>query len=218
MNWNLYKKCLRVILFLDNPKEIGKSIQEHQIRTDENIVDSTVIHVEEDIPNFLKNVKEQVNVPASRSIQQPSNDFVLESLTDISDSNNSVCEDIRTRITPSPTKPHTEIAQESLLNNKPLVQMFEECGLILKELERIKPGFQSEDSLDLMEIVKERIMQAMYLSGGKPIDNETEFDILRHSCKEKVDVNNGDKIAEFIEPGISLEDRIIVKAQVKIKK
>lgn len=105
----------------------------------------------------------------------------------------------------------------SLLDNKPLVKMFEECASIIKKLEQIRPAFESDDSQDLINTVREQLVQAMMLSGGKTINNEKEFNTLRHKCLKGIRANDGDKIIKMLEPGVMLEERVFVKALVEIE-
>ena len=112
-------------------------------------------------------------------------------------------------------KPEEPVAN-SLLDNKPLVKMFEECAEMIKNLERISPAFESDDSKDLINTVREQLVQAMILSGGKTIDNETAFNTLRHKCLKGIRANDGDKIINTLEPGVVLEERVFVKALVEI--
>lgn len=106
----------------------------------------------------------------------------------------------------------------SLLDNKPLVKMFGECADVIKNIERIRPAFESEDCQDLINTVREQLVQAMILSGGKTIDNEKKFNTLRHKCKRGICANDGDIIINTLEPGVTLENRVFVKALVEIAK
>lgn len=106
----------------------------------------------------------------------------------------------------------------SLLDNKPLVKMFGECADVIKNIERIRPAFESDDCQDLINTVREQLVQAMILSGGKTIDNEKEFNTLRHKCQRGICANDGDKIINTLEPGVTLENRVFVKALVEIAK
>lgn len=106
----------------------------------------------------------------------------------------------------------------SLLDNKPLVKMFGECADVIKNIERIRPAFESDDCQDLINTVREQLVQAMILSGGKTIDNEKEFNTLRHKCQRGICANDGDKIINTLEPGVTLENRVFVKALVETAK
>ena len=109
-----------------------------------------------------------------------------------------------------------EPIEASLLDNKPLVKMFGECADVIKNIERIRPAFESEDCQDLINTVREQLVQAMILSGGKTIDNEKEFNTLRHKCQRGICANDGDKIINTLEPGVTLGERVFVKALVEI--
>lgn len=107
---------------------------------------------------------------------------------------------------------------DALLDNKPLVKLFKECTDVLNELDRIAPRFKSPDSEILLEVVQEKFYDALLLAGAKKIENDKNFDSLRHSSVDGLNAEEGTPIEETILPGIILEDRVFIKAKVKIKK
>ena len=48
------------------------------------------------------------------------------------------------------------------------------------------------------------------------LDKEKEFNTLRHKCLRGISANDGDKIINTLEPGVTLEERVFVKALVEI--
>ena len=181
-------------------------------QTGENIK----IQVDDETPDFLKNSVQDVS-----SLKVESK---IENQRQTSEENTSVkltqgvTELIDNEVSPSEEEKGNQVKRirESLLDNKPLVKMFEECAGMIKNLERISPAFESEDSKDLINTIREQLVQAMILSGGKTIDNEKEFNTLRHKCLRGISANDGDKIINTLEPGVTLEERVFVKALVEI--
>lgn len=160
--------------------------------------ETTSIHIDDTMPDFLKTDKADVSV--SKDILDK------ESLVDVSKS--VVVDDGETEII---------IKDASLLDNKMLVKVFGECADIINELDRMSPNFKSSDSQVLLEHINDRIRQALFLSGGKPISDDKAFDSLRHFCPDNIMAKDGTPIASFIESGVVLEDRVFVKAKVTLK-
>lgn len=181
-------------------------------QTGENIK----IQVDDETPDFLKNSVQDVSSlkveSKTENQRQTSEENTSVKLTQ------GVTELIDNEVSPSEEEKGNQVKRirESLLDNKPLVKMFEECAGMIKNLERISPAFESEDSKDLINTIREQLVQAMILSGGKTIDNEKEFNTLRHKCLRGISANDGDKIINTLEPGVTLEERVFVKALVEI--
>ena len=181
-------------------------------QTGENIK----IQVDDETPDFLKNSVQDVSSlkveSKTENQRQTSEENTSVKLTQ------GVTELIDNEVSPSEEEKGNQVKRirESLLDNKPLVKMFEECAGMIKNLERISPAFESEDCQDLINTVREQLVQAMILSGGKTIDNEKEFNTLRHKCLRGISANDGDKIINTLEPGVTLEERVFVKALVEI--
>lgn len=174
------------------------------------------IRVNDEVPDFLKDSRQKVSFSDVESKTENKNQEQEESgnITHTHEEAEPADDDKPT------SKEKKEEPEEpivaSLLDNKPLVKMFEECADVIKNLERINPAFESDDSKDLINTVREQLVQAMILSGGKTIDNEKEFNILRHKCQRGICANDGDKIINTLEPGVTLGERVFVKALVEI--
>ena len=181
-------------------------------QTGENIK----IQVDDETPDFLKNSVQDVSSlkveSKTENQRQTSEENTSVKLTQ------EVTELIDNAVSPSEEEKGNQVQRirEALLDNTPLVKMFEECAGMIKNLERISPAFESEDSKDLINTIREQLVQAMILSGGKTIDNEKEFNTLRHKCLRGISANDGDKIINTLEPGVTLEERVFVKALVEI--
>lgn len=186
------------------------------MRFREQIGENIKIQVDDETPDFLKNSEQDVSSlkveSKTENQRQTSEENTSVKLTQ------EVTELIDNEVSPSEEEKGNQVKRirESLLDNKPLVKMFEECAGMIKNLERISPAFESEDSKDLINTIREQLVQAMILSGGKTIDNEKEFNTLRHKCLRGISANDGDKIINTLEPGVTLEERVFVKALVEI--
>ena len=206
-----YVISIRLTRSDDREKEENDNLRFRE-QTGENIK----IQVDDETPDFLKNSEQDVSSlkveSKTENQRQTSEENTSVKLTQ------GVTELIDNEVSPSEEEKGNQVKRirESLLDNKPLVKMFEECAGMIKNLERISPAFESEDSKDLINTIREQLVQAMILSGGKTIDNEKEFNTLRHKCLRGISANDGDKIINTLEPGVTLEERVFVKALVEI--
>ena len=206
-----YVISIRLTRSDDREKEENDNLRFRE-QTGENIK----IQVDDETPDFLKNSVQDVSSlkveSKTENQRQTSEENTSVKLTQ------GVTELIDNEVSPSEEEKGNQVKRirESLLDNKPLVKMFEECAGMIKNLERISPAFESEDSKDLINTIREQLVQAMILSGGKTIDNEKKFNTLRHKCKRGICANDGDKIINTLEPGVTLEERVFVKALVEI--
>lgn len=206
-----YVISIRLTRSDDREKEENDNLRFRE-QTGENIK----IQVDDETPDFLKNSEQDVSSlkveSKTENQRQTSEENTSVKLTQ------EVTELIDNEVSPLEEEKGNQVKRirESLLDNKPLVKMFEECAGMIKNLERISPAFESEDSKDLINTIREQLVQAMILSGGKTIDNEKEFNTLRHKCLRGISANDGDKIINTLEPGVTLEERVFVKALVEI--
>lgn len=114
---------------------------------------------------------------------------------------------------PEPVVVEEEV-QPSLLNNQPYMSLVKQCCNIYDELSRISEQTSDEDMLHFIQVQQGRIREALVLSGGRLIDEETEFNLLRHTPVPTKIVNNGHPISSTLEAGVEIEDRVIIKAKV----
>lgn len=106
----------------------------------------------------------------------------------------------------------------SLLDNQAYMALVAQCMNIYDELGRIKGQTSDENIQNFIRMQKGRIREALMLTGGKVIDEEKEFNLLRHEPVPMAIANNGDLIEETLVSGIEIEDRVIIKAKVKMAK
>lgn len=217
MRENIIIKVFRFFIPLHQTKSDNKERENcDNLPFREQTGEDLKVRVDDEVPDFLKSSRQNVSSPDVESQpednnpEQEENGNIAHPYEDVE----SVDDD------KSSSKEKKEESEEpvtaSLLDNKPLVKMFEECASIIKKLEQIRPAFKSDDSQDLINTVREQLVQAMMLSGGKTINNEKEFNTLRHKCLKGIRANDGDKIIKMLEPGVMLEERVFVKALVEI--
>lgn len=218
MRENIIIKVFRFFIPLHQTKSDNKERENcDNLPFREQTGEDIKIRVDDEVPDFLKSSRQNVSSPDVESQpednnpEQEENGNIAHPYEDVE----SVDDD------KSSSKEKKEESEEpvtaSLLDNKPLVKMFEECASIIKKLEQIRPAFKSDDSQDLINTIREQLVQAMMLSGGKTINNEKEFNTLRHKCLKGIRANDGDKIIKMLEPGVMLEERVFVKALVEIE-
>lgn len=166
------------------------------------------IHIDDDMPEFLK--KDIAHEPSVAW-----EDYIVSGQKTVGQKVEHV-DDTSSKGVELGKTPHN-VSKCSLLENKPLVKIFTECADLLRSLDELTKDFKSEREQFLLQMVREKICTVLLISGGTPIDNDKSFDIIRHisiNCNNAV---NGMPIQEFVEAGISLDDRVIVRAKVNLK-
>lgn len=117
---------------------------------------------------------------------------------------------------PEPTACSTEscCASVSLLKNEAYLKLAEQCCEMHEELDRMSNQFSDTDMLNLINMQKSRIREALILSGATAIDEESTFNLLRHKPQSPGIVRDGAPILETVEPGVAIENRVMIKAKV----
>lgn len=217
MRENIIIKIFRFFIPLRETKSDNREKEDYNnLNFREQTGEDLKIQVDDETPDFLKDLGQDVSSPSVESQTEDKNQE-QEGNGNIAHPHEDVEPDDDDKPTPKEKKEEPEEPIEaSLLDNKPLVKMFGECADVIKNIERIRPAFESEDCQDLINTVREQLVQAMILSGGKTIDNEKEFNTLRHKCQRGICANDGDKIINTLEPGVTLGERVFVKALVEI--
>ena len=219
MRENIIIKIFRFFIPLHETKSDNREKEDYNnLNFREQTGEDLKIQVDDETPDFLKDLGQNVSSPDIES-QTEDNNQEQERNGNIAHPHEEAEPDDDEKSTSKEKKEEPEEPiVASLLDNKPLVKMFGECADVIKNIERIRPAFESEDCQDLINTVREQLVQAMILSGGKTIDNEKKFNTLRHKCKRGICANDGDIIINTLEPGVTLENRVFVKALVEIAK
>lgn len=219
MRENIIIKIFRFFIPLRGTKSDNREKEDYNnLNFREQSGEDLKIQVDDENPDFLKDLGQDVSSLGVESQTEDKNQE-QEGNGNIAHLHEDVEPDDDDKSTSKEKKEEPEEPIEaSLLDNKPLVKMFGECADVIKNIERIRPAFKSVDCQDLINTVREQLVQAMILSGGKTIDNEKEFNTLRHKCQRGICANDGDKIIKTLEPGVTLGERVFVKALVEIVK
>ena len=219
MRENIIIKIFRFFIPLRETKSDNRENEDYNnLNFREQTGEDLKIQVDDETPDFLKDLGLDVSSSGvesqteDKNQEQEGNGNIAHPHEDVEPN-----DDDKSTSKEKKEEPEEPIVA-SLLDNKPLVKMFGECADVIKNIERIRPAFESDDCQDLINTVREQLVQAMILSGGKTIDNEKEFNTLRHKCQRGICANDGDKIINTLEPGVTLENRVFVKALVEIAK
>lgn len=136
-------------------------------------------------------------------------DLSAPSLTDIATKKELLFPTKEQEITDIASAPNTET---SLLDNNAYMSLAGNCCDIVKELDKLK----AEDNQDLINLVISHIKEGLISSGAKPIAEETEYDVIRHTAVGKSIVRKGTPIISTLDPGIAIGDKVMIKAKVQI--
>ena len=217
MRENIIIKIFRFFISLRETKSDNREKEDYNnLNFREQTGEDLKIQVDDETPDFLKDLGQDESSPSvesqteDKNQEQEGNGNIAHPHEEAEPADNVKSTSIEKKEEPE------EPIVASLLDNKPLVKMFGECADVIKNIERIRPAFESDDCQDLINTVREQLVQAMILSGGKTIDNEKEFNTLRHKCQRGICANDGDKIINTLEPGVTLGERVFVKALVEI--
>lgn len=217
MRENIIIKIFRFFISLRETKSDNREKEDYNnLNFREQTGEDLKIQVDDETPDFLKDLGQDESSPSVESQTEDKNQE-QEGNGNIAHPHEEAepADDVKSTSIEKKEEPEEPIVA-SLLDNKPLVKMFGECADVIKNIERIRPAFESDDCQDLINTVREQLVQAMILSGGKTIDNEKEFNTLRHKCQRGICANDGDKIINTLEPGVTLGERVFVKALVEI--
>ena len=102
----------------------------------------------------------------------------------------------------------------SLLDNSNYMSIVESLTSLMQEIEDI----EDLPSQEVADLVKSRIQESLLLSGAELIAEDKEFDVLRHQPIPAAMIKKGEPIDSIIEPGILIENKVIRKAKVTIKR
>lgn len=104
--------------------------------------------------------------------------------------------------------------ETSLLDNASYMSLADSLTSLMEEIEDVGDLSSSE----LVEIVKCRLQEGFLISGAELIAEDKVFDAIRHTPVPPAMVKQGAPIEKTIEPGIIINDKVIRKAKVEMKK
>lgn len=89
-------------------------------------------------------------------------------------------------------------------------------GNLIKEFDSYFERTVSDDAKQLIEIMQYRLIETASTWGISPIDNDTIFDVLRHVPVPFSIVPDGTPIKGIKRTGLTLGDKVLLKAQIVI--
>ncbi|MBO7439110.1 MAG: hypothetical protein J6U21_05470, partial [Bacteroidales bacterium] len=73
-----------------------------------------------------------------------------------------------------------------------------------------------DDVKQIIGIMQQRLIETLCANGFLPIENESSFDILRHTPIPFAILPNGTHIKEFKRVGLTLDNAVVLKALVEV--
>lgn len=120
-------------------------------------------------------------------------------------------DDRHTGITAS-TNESSSPKEVSLLDNAPFMNLAQYCCDLIIELDNRKINTKEE----LIDYIKTNLKEGLISSGADVISEDSVFDVLRHKSIGKSLIRKGTPIKSTIEPGISIGDKVLIKAIVEV--
>lgn len=103
------------------------------------------------------------------------------------------------------------------LDNSCSKQLTFELPTLLEELNKLRSQTTDENVISTILFCESRIEEMMLSCGCEPINEETSFDNSRHVPYPFSFIQNGCIIEKTIKPGLSYNNKVLVKAIVKCK-
>lgn len=103
------------------------------------------------------------------------------------------------------------------LDNSYGKQLIYELPTLLEELNKLRSQTTDENVISTILFCESRIEEMMLACGCEPINEESTFDNSRHVPHPFSFVQNGCIIEKTIKPGLSYNNKVLVKAIVKCK-
>lgn len=190
---NIWNFICHLFSFKGKRIKVADSLHEKDSSQSEPVVKEQEIVLVDEPDGNIENV-----LPFSASVvleKQIENDLLLEG--------------------PKPEPPASTV--DTLLDNKEYIHLMEQCAALIAEFETLYPRMQTDEGRMMVEMTGQRLREAMLLSGAQSIDSDHTFNILRHTPVPMHYVTNDTPLAEIIEMGIAVGNRVFVKAKVKVK-
>ena len=106
------------------------------------------------------------------------------------------------------------VSKTSLLDNGNYMAIADALSSLMEEIEDV----DGISSTELADVVKSRLQEGFLISGAELISEDKEFNAIRHIPVPAAMVKQGTLIEKIIEPGIMIDNKVIRKAKVIIKK
>lgn len=114
-------------------------------------------------------------------------------------------------------KNNKDSADDPILDKSYGKQLIFELPTLLEELNKLRSQTTDENVISTILFCESRIEEMMLSCGCEPINEESTFDNSRHIPHPFSFVQNGCIIEKTIKPGLSYNNKVLVKAIVKCK-
>ena len=114
-------------------------------------------------------------------------------------------------------KQNKDSVDDSILDKSYGKQLIFELPTLLEELNKLRSQTTDENVISTILFCESRIEEMMLSCGCEPINEESTFDNSRHVPHPFSFVQNGCIIEKTIRPGLSYNNKVLVKAIVKCK-
>lgn len=114
-------------------------------------------------------------------------------------------------------KNNKDYVDDPNLDNSCGKQLIFELPTLLEELNKLRSQTTDENVISTILFCESRIEEMMLSCGCEPINEESTFDNSRHVLYPFSFVQNGCIIEKTIKPGLSYNNKVLVKAIVKCK-
>lgn len=114
-------------------------------------------------------------------------------------------------------KNNKDYVDDTNLDNSCGKQLIFELPTLLEELNKLRSQTTDENVISTILFCESRIEEMMLSCGCEPINEESTFDNSRHVSYPFSFVQNGCIIEKTIKPGLSYNNKVLVKAIVKCK-
>ena len=149
MRENIIIKIFRFFIPLRETKSDNRENEDYNnLNFREQTGEDLKIQVDDETPDFLKDLGQDVSSSGvesqteDKNQEQEGNGNIAHPHEDVEPN-----DDDKSTSKEKKEEPEEPIVA-SLLDNKPLVKMFGECADVIKNIERIRPAFESEDCQD----------------------------------------------------------------------
>lgn len=99
---------------------------------------------------------------------------------------------------------------------KSLVSIGKSISELIQEFDSYYQRTDNDDVKQIIGIMQQRLIETLCANGFLPIENESSFDILRHTPIPFAILPNGTHIKEFKRVGLTLDNAVVLKALVKV--
>jgi molecular chaperone GrpE (heat shock protein) len=109
-----------------------------------------------------------------------------------------------------------EPTRESLLDNSAFMALVEQQLQLMKRVQAMQSMYAEERVKVVLEQIQADLHSALEIAGAQRIETDIRFDPLRHEPVPMRIVATGVPIATVLEPGLIIENRVLIKARVRV--